>query len=85
MEEHPPSPHLSTQRNEARMVQNAFTMKPSGSIGRDLEKLAQQRKIIIKGKQKAGMTKEEAITSFNKSHIDLGNSPEKPGLAKARI
>jgi hypothetical protein len=60
-------------------------MKPSGSIGRDLEKLAQQRKIIIKGKQKAGMTKEEAITSFNKSHIDLGNSPEKPGLAKARI
>ena len=67
------------------MKLNAFTMKSDGSIGKQLERQAQQKRIIIKGKQKAGMSKEEAITSFNKSHIDLGNSPEKPGLAKARI
>jgi hypothetical protein len=60
-------------------------MKSDGSIGKQLERQAQQKRIIIKGKQKAGMSKEEAITSFNKSHIDLGNSTEKPGLAKARI
>jgi len=85
LEKHSPPPHLSTQRNQTRMVQNAFTIKPSGKLGQDLERQALHTRLRINGKHKAGMTKEEAITSFNKSHIDLGNSPEKPGLKLAKI
>lgn len=67
------------------MVQNAFTLKPSGVLGKELERNASQQRGRSRANQKSGMSKEEAITSFNKIQLDLGSYSEKPGLAKARI
>ena len=67
------------------MKLNAFTMKPDGNLGKELQRHATNTNIRSKANQRAGMSKEEAITSFNRPKNDPGSAVEKPGLAKAKI
>jgi len=60
-------------------------MKPDGNLGKELQRHATNTNIRSKANQRAGMSKEEAITSFNKPHNDLGCAVSKPGLDKAKI